>query len=75
MAMNLGVHLDRDVTFADGDFNLDSRVDLVDFNEFKTAFPAVFAAATGIPEPATLVMFVLSLTCLFSSQWRPSRKS
>lgn len=53
---NLGTHLEGNfVGHAGGDINLDGKVDLHDFNQFKASFPAAFAAATAsVPEPSTM---------------------
>lgn len=53
---NLAAHLDRAVTFEDGDFNFDGRVDLDDFALFKESYPRLVLAIVGVPEPATIVI-------------------
>jgi hypothetical protein len=54
---NLGTHLDGNfVGHAGGDINLDGRVDLDDFDQFKALFPAVAAAAGAVPEPPTVAL-------------------
>jgi hypothetical protein len=55
---NLGTHLDGNyVGHAGGDMNLDGRVDLDDFGQFKASFPGAFAAAMAmVPEPSSLVI-------------------
>jgi hypothetical protein len=42
----------------EGDLNGDGFVDFVDFNEWKIAASSSTAAATGIPEPATLMLLL-----------------
>jgi hypothetical protein len=58
LAGNLGTHLEENyVGHAGGDMNLDGKVDLYDFNQFKSSFPGAFAAAMAtVPEPSTIVV-------------------
>lgn len=64
LAMNLGAHLVSDVRHSDGDFDLNGSVNLHDFRAFKGAFPGVVAAATGVPEPTSVVLVVLATGAL-----------
>ena len=64
LAGTLGTHLDGNfVGYAGGDMNLDGKVDLYDFDNFKVTFPAAFAAAmaSNVPEPASIVVSLLAV--------------
>jgi hypothetical protein len=74
LASNLGVHLDREVRHADGDFDLNGQVNLRDFRAFKNAFPGAFAAATGVPEPGSLLLAVLAAGLLLPLGLRCSKR-
>jgi PEP-CTERM motif len=62
LSNNLGTHLDGNfVGHAGGDINLDGRVDLDDFGQFKALFPAVAAAAAAsVPEPSIISLALLA---------------
>ncbi|MEM9657679.1 MAG: LamG domain-containing protein, partial [Planctomycetota bacterium] len=66
MATNLGSHLDLPGAEAHsrGDYDLNGTIDLVDFGAFKADFPGVVAAATGVPEPSTVVLSVFAISGL-----------
>lgn len=74
LATNLGAHLRRNVGHADGDFDLNGRVTLHDFRAFKQAFPGAFAAATGVPEPASIVLVALAIGALLPKVLRRSKR-
>jgi len=61
LAGNLGAHLDGGVNYEDGDINFSGTVDLNDFREFKGEFPGIVAAATGVPEPASIGLAILAV--------------
>ncbi len=63
LAGNLGGHLDGAVTFSDGDINFDGKVDLDDFGEFKSLYPAIVAGAgfAIAPEPGAALLAVVAL--------------
>jgi hypothetical protein len=75
LAMNLGAHLVGPVTYGQGDINFSQTVDLDDFREFKAVFPGVVAAATGVPEPASVVLLVLSIVALLPLSRRRSKRN
>ncbi|MCO6044679.1 PEP-CTERM sorting domain-containing protein [Aeoliella sp. ICT_H6.2] len=57
LSANLGTHLDGNFAgHAGGDIDLDGDVDLDDFGTFKDMYPAIVAAATGVPEPSSVVL-------------------
>jgi hypothetical protein len=59
---HLYAHLDGPVVPADGDFNRDGSVDLVDFGMFKTEYPAVVAQAlASVPEPSTVSLLLVAV--------------
>jgi hypothetical protein len=74
LATNLGAHLRRDISHADGDYDTDGRVTLHDFRLFKQNFPAAFAAATGVPEPASVVLVALAIGALLPFSLRRSKR-
>ena len=70
---NMFAHLDGAVVaFEDGDINFDEAIDLLDFRQFKAAFPAAIGAAAGVPEPTTfsLVAALLVGICFFGRRLR-----
>ncbi|QDS99579.1 hypothetical protein [Adhaeretor mobilis] len=73
LSNNLAGELDGPVVYADGDIDFDGDVDLDDFGQFKDLFPAVVAAATGVPEPHTLGLLALACGLLTSVRTRHSR--
>ncbi|QDS99573.1 PEP-CTERM sorting domain-containing protein [Adhaeretor mobilis] len=58
LADNLAGELDGSVGYPQGDIDFDGDVDLDDFGQFKDLFPAVVAAATGVPEPSTAILLL-----------------
>jgi hypothetical protein len=58
---NMAAHLDRPVVYSDGDIDFDGIIDLNDFNQLKSLFPGVVAAATSVPEPSSLVSVLCAL--------------
>ena len=61
---NLGAHLDRGVSRSDGDINIDGRIDLDDFGEFKTLFPGASGRAAAIPEPSSIAIVTCALAAI-----------
>jgi hypothetical protein len=62
---NMGLHVDAPVTPGfGGDLNFDRKIDPADFGVFKTEFPggagAFEAALAGVPEPASVVLVLVS---------------
>ena len=67
MVSNLYRHIDGvTLEHEDGDITLNGQIDLRDFKDFKARFPAVFAAATGVPEPTTIGLVLVALVGLVS---------
>ena len=58
---NLQGHLEGPVGYGQGDIDFDGDVDLDDFQKFKAAFPAVVAAALGVPEPSSVSLLACAL--------------
>ena len=67
LVSNLNAHLDREVSYLDGDIDFNGAVDLNDFGLFKSLYPGVVAAATRIPEPGTLGLATLMLMALLAA--------
>ena len=61
---NLNEHLDRTVGYEEGDIDFNGKIDLRDFSQFKAIFQnqAGAAAATGVPEPSSVVLSLFALT-------------
>ncbi len=55
LAKNLGLHLDRQISYTDGDINFDGRIDLRDWLLLRGLFAAQGRAARA-PEPTTAVL-------------------
>ena len=67
MVSNLYRHIDGvRLAHEDGDITSDGQIDVRDFNVFKANFPAVVAAATGVPEPTTIALVLVALVGLVS---------
>lgn len=72
---NLGTHLEGNfVGHAGGDIDVDGDVDLDDFGTFKAMYPAIVAAAVGVPEPSTLALVAAAGCGLLAMRRRVSRR-
>ena len=57
-------------TFEEGDLNLDTKIDIQDFVEFRAVFSSPAAAA--VPEPSSLLLLLLGPCCVFA--WRRRKR-
>ena len=69
----MAANFNTGTSFAQGDFNGDGVVDLVDFGEFYPLLPAPVAAASSVPEPASVSLLALGLVTVLSIRRRRNR--
>lgn len=75
MLSNFNQRFSTTESFSKGDNNVNGRVDLADFLEFRQLFNAQGAAAASVPEPMGITLFMTGLvTALFAAARQRRRR-
>ena len=75
MVSNFNQRFSTTESFSRGDMNVNGRVDLQDFLEFRELFNAQGAAAVGVPEPMGITLVMTGLVTAVFAAARQRRRS